>query len=85
MTTPHPVPFIPKTSADALALEIARAFGDELRLPLYRQVCAAHNRFVVYRAYRETMAVPAHQVKRSRRAIFFFILHAYDHRTTPRP
>jgi hypothetical protein len=38
----------------------------------------------VYRAYREAMAIPAHQVKKSRRAIFFFILHAYDHQDAAR-
>lgn len=85
MTAYHPIPFIPKTPADALALDIARAFGDTTHLPHYLRVCATHDRSVVYRAFREAMEVPAHQVKRSRPAIFFFILHAYDHRNSPRP
>ena len=78
MTTTQPVPFIPKTNADALALEIAQSFKDEIRLEMYRRVCVSREHSVVYKAFRETMAIPAHQVKKSRPAIFFFILHAYD-------
>lgn len=79
MTGDAPPPFAPRTAADALALEIAVSFGDLARLSLYRQVCARHDHSVVYRAFREAMLVPAEQVKKSRRAIFLFILHAYDH------
>ncbi|MEW6051060.1 MAG: hypothetical protein AB1644_08395 [Candidatus Zixiibacteriota bacterium] len=86
MTTHAPAPFAPRTAADALALEIAVRFGDIARLSLYRQICGNHDRSVVYRAFREAMAVPADQVKKSRRALFLFILHAYDHRPhAPRP
>lgn len=85
MTTHAPPPFVPRSAADALALEIAVRFGDIRRLTLYRQICANHDRSVVYRAFREAMAVPAAQVKKSRRAIFLFILHAYEHHpNTPR-
>ena len=83
MTQWYTPPFVPKTPADALALEIAQTFGDEQRLSFYRQICAAHDRSLVYRAFRETMAIPADQVKKSRLAIFLFILRAYD-RDTPR-
>lgn len=79
MTTSRPIPFIPKTAADALALEIARAFGDEVRLPFYRQVCAAHSNGLVYRAYREALAMPSYQIKKSRRALFIYLIRQYDH------
>lgn len=82
--TPRPIPFIPRTPADALAVEITRAFNDESRLSFYRQICAGHEHSVVYRAFRETMAIPADQVKRSRRALFLFILHSYDQDDHPR-
>lgn len=71
------IPFTPKTPKDALALEISRAFADEIRLPFYREVCSAHPYPLVYRAYRDVMAIPAHQVRKSRRALFLFILHSY--------
>lgn len=77
MTTTQPIPFIPKSAADALALQIAQSFGDERRLPLYRKVCGAYDRSLVYRAYREALEIPAERVKKSRRAIFLYILHDY--------
>lgn len=79
MTPNRPIPFIPKTAADALALEIARAFSDEVRLPFYRQVCTAHSNGLVYRAYREALAMPSHQIKKSRRALFIYLIRQYDH------
>jgi hypothetical protein len=84
MTDTRPIPFVPDTAADALALEIAEAFGDTTRLFLYRRVCATHDRSVVHKAFREAMEIPAHQVRKSRPAIFFAILCAYDHRHDPR-
>jgi len=78
MTTSQPIPFIPKTAADALALEIAQAFSDEARLPFYRQVCAAHDRSVVYRAFRETLDMPVAHIKKSRKALFIYLLRSYD-------
>jgi hypothetical protein len=74
MTETKPIPFIPKTSSDALALEIAKAFGDEIRLPFYRQICYAHDHSLVYKAYREALNVPTYRIKKSRRAIFIHIL-----------
>lgn len=78
MTPNRPIPFIPKTAADALALEIARAFGDEVRLPFYRQICAAHDHSLVYRAYREALVMPEHQIKKSRRALFIYLIRHHD-------
>jgi hypothetical protein len=70
--------FVPRTAADSLALEIAQAFNDERHLSTYRKVCQRRNYSFVYKAYRETMAIPPHRIKKSRRAIFFFLLRAYD-------
>jgi hypothetical protein len=79
MTPNRPIPFIPRTAVDALALEIARAFNDEVRLPFYRQVCAAHVHSLVYRAYRQALAMPEHQLKKSRRALFIYLIRQHDH------
>lgn len=83
MRTPKPESFIPQTAADALAVEITRAFHDEARLSFYRQICARHDHSIVYRAFKETMTIPAEQVKRSRRALFLFFLHSYDQDRRP--
>lgn len=85
MTNARPVPFLPRNPADALAFDIARSFGDMAHLSLYRQVCGTHDRSVVYRAFREAMEVPAEQVRKSRRAIFFFILRSYAADDAARP
>lgn len=78
MTTTQPLNFVPKTPNDALALEIARHFNDESHLFFYRQVCSAYDRNLVYRSYREALEVPEWRIKKSRKAIFLFILHTYD-------
>lgn len=77
MTTP--VQFNPKTRADSLALEIARDFNDEVRLPLYRQVCSNHDFQLVYRAYRATRATPFSQIRRSRKALFLYLIRKYEY------
>lgn len=84
MTKPQLTPFIPKTAADSLALEIAQAFNDEKHLSTYRKVCLRRNLSAVYKVYRETMSIPPHRIKKSRRAIFFFLLRAYDRNHTSR-
>lgn len=76
-----PIPFEPKTPSDALALEIARAFGDEIRLPLYRQICSAHEHSVVYRAYRTVLRTPLSKIKKSRCALLIYLLRKYDSKT----
>ncbi len=76
------IPFTPRGKSDSLALEIARDFNDEARLPLYRQVCSNHNYQLVYRAYRVTMATPFSQIRRSRKALFLFLIRKYEHEIT---
>ena len=78
MQNPKPIPFEPKTPSDALALEIATAFGDQAHLPLYRQICSAHNHSNVYRAFKDTLRIPIHKIKRSRRALFIYLLKKYE-------
>ena len=74
-----PLRFIPRTAADALALEIASAFNDEARLPFYRQICCANPLAIVYRAFRATQSMPSWRIKKSRRALFIYLLHKYAH------
>ena len=78
MTIPKPLTFIPKTPGDALALEIAKSFNDEVRLPLYRQICSVHDHTIVFRAYRAVFGIPANKIKKSRRALFIYLLRKYD-------
>ena len=81
MTKYKAMKFTPKTPADALALEIAKGFNDEKRLPLYRQICSGHSQSLVYRAFKETMNLPLHKIKKSRRALFIFLIKKYENKT----
>lgn len=78
MINPKPIDFIPQTPADALALEIAKAFDDEIRLPLYRQICSAHEQSIVFRTYRLVLRMPSNKIKKSRRALLIYLLRKYD-------
>jgi hypothetical protein len=81
MSNPKSLKFIPKTPADALALEIAKAFDDEVRLPLYRQICLAHEQSIVFRAYRNVLQTPLNKIKKSRRALLIYLIRKYDPQT----
>lgn len=73
-----PIKFEPKTPSDALALEIATAFGDQAHLPLYRQICSAHNHSHVYWAFKDALRTPIRKIKKSRRALFIYLLRKYE-------
>lgn len=64
--------------AEALAQEIAQAFGDANRIDTYRRICQAHDRQTVYRAYRETADVPISKIKKSRNALFTYLIRKYE-------
>ncbi|MEP0826930.1 MAG: hypothetical protein HRF51_00270 [bacterium] len=78
MSQQQPIPFLPKSESDALALEIAKAFGDEVSLPLYRRTCLTHERTAIYKAYHEALKIPSYRLRKPRRAIFLHILKKYD-------
>lgn len=80
MTDPQPIPFIPRSKEDALAQEIAQAFNDETRLSWYRRVCYAHDYSLVYRAYTTALRTPVWRIRRSRRALFIYLIHRYETR-----
>lgn len=64
---------------DALAQEIARAFGEEAQLQLYQTCCRKYPLRLIFRAYAEARSVPKEKVKRSRAAIFFYLIKHYSH------
>lgn len=75
----NPLNFIPRTRQDSLALEIAQEFSDLPRLPFYRQVCSAHDNQLVYRAFRVTRSTPLSQIKKSRKALFLYLIRKYEY------
>lgn len=80
-TNSKPIPFMPKTPKDGLALEIAQSFNDEVRLPLYRQICSVHEYSIIFRAYRLVLRMPENKIKKSRRALLIYLLRKYDPKT----
>lgn len=60
-----------------IARTIAAEFGDEARLPAYLNLCQRHGLPLVLRAFAEAKAMPAARIKRSRVALFHYLLKIY--------
>ncbi|MFH0804634.1 MAG: hypothetical protein V1916_00360 [Patescibacteria group bacterium] len=73
----RPLPFSPRSRTDVLALEVASALRDETRLPLYRMYCQQYDEQLVRRALATVQAVPDEKIKKSRPALFIFLLKQY--------
>jgi hypothetical protein len=67
----------PKTKQEELALEIARGLGEEPLLPIYRSFVLRHPEEVVRRAYQEAMDFPVEKIRKTRGAIFNYLLKKY--------
>ena len=75
-----PLNFQPKTKSDYLALKIARAFKEEHKLPLYRVCCENFEEEGIKKAFSEVMAVPDNKIKKSRSALFIYLMKKYAKR-----
>jgi len=67
----------PRSTDSNLPEEIARAFTDEGHLPMYRFFLDKFGERVVRRAFAETQTVPDHRIKRSRPALFVYLVRKY--------
>ncbi len=80
--------FEPKTKGDLLALDIAKAFHDEVHLPMYRHFCATMDESIIRRAFSRVMQTPEQEIKRSRPALFIYLIRKYAYPAkdqNPRP
>jgi hypothetical protein len=75
--TAKPIKYQPATDTDRLALEIARGLGEEERLPIYRMVCENRSEEVVRRAFEQAKKTPQEKIKKSRSALFFYLVNKY--------
>jgi len=64
-------------SKDDLATEIAKTFQEEHRIELYRYVFQKHDESTIRKAFEETTKVPDSKIKKSKSALFFFLLNKY--------
>jgi ribosome maturation protein Sdo1 len=71
----------PKTKRDHIALMIAKAFDDLHQIKLYTNYCKKYSLTTVYRAFSEAKSFPEERIKKSRKAIFFYLVKRYAHQT----
>jgi len=68
---------LPTKSKDELAKEIANAFKEKHRLTLYQYIFQGYDESVIRKAYEEAKKVPEDRIKKSRSALFFYLLYKY--------
>lgn len=72
-----PIPQRSQMPHEVLALEVARALEDEVALPQYQRACARHDEQLIRRALQEVLSTPKSKIKRSRPALFFYLVKKY--------
>ncbi|MEW6410920.1 MAG: hypothetical protein AB1483_00445 [Candidatus Zixiibacteriota bacterium] len=60
-----------------LAEEIAKTFQEQHRVELYRYIVEKHDEGIVRKAFEEVIKMPPEKIKKSRSALFFFLLNKY--------
>jgi hypothetical protein len=73
MQTKHAKP----ATKDDLAIEIAKVFQEEERTDQYRYIFQKHDEATIIRAFDEVTKLPASKIKKSRSALFFYLLNKY--------
>jgi len=68
---------LPKTREQELAQEIARGLGEEELLPIYLSFVRRYPEDVIRRAYQETIAFPIESIRKTRGAVFNYLLKKY--------
>lgn len=69
--------FRPRNKKEVLALEIAEALGDREGLALYLSYCKRYPESVILRAYGEAKEVPFRSIRKSRGALFTYLVQKY--------
>ncbi len=67
----------PRDRKDELASMIAKAFGREDSLRQYQTACRQYDVASIEKAFEEANAVPLTKIKKSRSALFFYLLKKY--------
>lgn len=69
----------PQQKEDSFALHIAESFRDLERLRSYVICCRKYPPAVIDRAFNEAQSFPQAQIRKSRAAIFFYLVKRYAH------
>lgn len=67
-----------RAKSDEFAAHIARTFKDEARTATYKAYCRNFPLEVVRQAFDRVKAVPSERVKRSRLALFIYLLKTHE-------
>jgi len=65
------------TLKNDLAMEIAKTFQEAHRTELYQYIFQKHDESTIRKAFEETKKVPVSKIKKSKSALFFFLLNKY--------
>jgi hypothetical protein len=68
-----------KTKREYLAFTIAETFNDVGQIKLYTNYCKKYPLILIQRAFAEAKSFPEERIKKSRAAIFFYLLKTYAH------
>lgn len=63
-----------------LAQQIAQEFEDEGNLGYYEDLCERHPEYLINRAFSEVRKVPQSKIKKSRGALFTYLVKKYDNK-----
>ena len=74
--------FKPTTKREMLAQTIAEEFQDEAHLNRYLICVKKYSLALVYRAFAEAKAIPEQQIKKSRSALFFYLVKKHAHESS---
>ena len=69
------------TKREHLAFMIAESFNDLSQVKLYNNYCKKYPLNIIYRAFSEAKSFPKEKIKKSRAAIFFYLIKTYAHRS----
>lgn len=69
---------------ESLARELAEALGDQASLDLYRAYVLAYPDVLLRRALAEARSVPQERIKKSRGALFTYLVRKYARRSDDR-
>jgi hypothetical protein len=67
---------------EALAFEIAHMFGELEDLDKFAIYCCKYPRWIIKKAYQNAKTIPPERIKKSRGAVFFYLVKQYAH-TSP--
>ena len=71
----------PKTKREQVAHTIAQTFHEEERVKLYLIYCKKYPLSLIFRAFSEAKSFPEAKIKKSRAALFFYLIKTYAHQS----